>query len=90
MQLCLDQGVVEAGNTVPWPWPWFCVTACRWTRPSAALRNAFVERRNGTFRGECLNVHGFDFLDDGGMTSEAWRQDDNVSRPPLRSVSVRS
>lgn len=43
--------------------------------------NAFIERLNGKFRAECLNVHWFMSLDDARAKCEAWRRDYNEVRP---------
>ena len=50
-------------------------------RPGKPTDNAFVESFNGTFRDECLNVHGFETLVGAKQLIEAWRLEYNESRP---------
>jgi len=51
------------------------------SRPGKLTDNAFIESFNGTFRDECLNVHGFESLTEAKQLIEAWRQEYNESRP---------
>ena len=36
---------------------------------------------NGSFRGACVNWHGFESLEEAKAIGEAWCRDDNESRP---------
>ncbi len=49
--------------------------------PGKPTQNAFIESFNGRFRDECLNENWFLDLDDAREIIEAWRIDDNTSRP---------
>lgn len=51
------------------------------SRTAKTTDNAFVESFNGTFRNECLNVHWFLDLKEARYLVEAWRGEDNDSRP---------
>jgi len=50
-------------------------------QPGKPVQNCYIERTGGTFRDECLNLHGFVSLEDARRTIEAWRADDNRVRP---------
>ncbi|VVE50785.1 integrase [Pandoraea cepalis] len=45
--------------------------------------NAYAESFNGSLRDECLNTHWFDSIEHAQTTIEAWRIDDNESRPHM-------
>jgi putative transposase len=51
--------------------------------------NAAIESFNGRFRDECLNVHGFEGLEDASAKIETWRKDYNANHPhrPLKGLS---
>ena len=51
------------------------------SRPGKPTDNAFIERSNGSFLDECLNVNWFLSLDDARAKIEFWRRDDNEFRP---------
>jgi putative transposase len=51
------------------------------SRPGKPTDNCFIESFNGSFRDECLNVHGFETIDDAKAKIEAWRIEYNESRP---------
>jgi len=51
------------------------------SRPGKPTDNPYIESFNGSFRDECLNVHGFLSLDDARTKIETWRQDYNAYRP---------
>jgi putative transposase len=48
--------------------------------PGKPEQNAYVERFNGKFRGECLNQHWFRDLEEAREKIETWRQDYNHRR----------
>ena len=43
--------------------------------------NAFIESFNGRLRGECLNVHWFESMEDAQQKIDAWKWDYNEHRP---------
>ena len=51
------------------------------SRPGKPTDNFFIETFNGSLRDECLNVHGFESLEEAKAKIEVWRCDDNESRP---------
>ena len=51
------------------------------SRPGKPTDNAYIETFNGSFRDECLNLHWFESIDGACAKIEAWRQDNNESRP---------
>ncbi len=51
------------------------------SRPGKPTDNVLIESFNGSFRDECLNVHGFLSLDDAQEKVEHWRQEYNQQRP---------
>ena len=50
-------------------------------RPGKPTDNPYIESVNGSFRGECLNVHWFLSLADAQEKIEHWRQEYNGFRP---------
>jgi putative transposase len=61
----------------------WATTACRSTSrdPENPLTNAFIESFNGRFRGECLNTHWFETLEDAKEKINRWKWDYNENRP---------
>jgi len=53
------------------------------SRPGKPADNGQVESFNGSLREECLNLHRFETLEEAKAIIEAWRQDDNESRPHM-------
>lgn len=51
------------------------------SRPGRPTDNPFIESFNGSFRDECLNIHGFLSLQDAQDKIENWRVDYNHFRP---------
>jgi len=51
------------------------------SRPGKPTDNAPIESCNGTFRKECLNLHGFTTLGEAQPILEAWRREHHQSRP---------
>ena len=51
------------------------------SRPGKPTDNPYSESFNGSFRDECLNVHGFLSLPDAQEKIEPWRQEYNGFRP---------
>jgi len=51
------------------------------SRPGKPTDNSYVETFNGSLRDERLNVHWFKTLAEAKEVLEAWRRDDNQSRP---------
>jgi transposase InsO family protein len=51
------------------------------SRPGKPTDKPFIESFNGSFRGECLNVHWFLSLKDAHAKIENWRQGFNDFRP---------
>ncbi len=64
---------------------------CSWSRrtrvklhfiqPGKPTQHAFIERFNGQFREDCLDLHWFIGLDDARSTIERWRIHYNEVRP---------
>jgi len=50
------------------------------SHPGKLTDNPFIESFNGSFRDECLNVHGFLSLDNAREKIERWRPDYNEFR----------
>jgi putative transposase len=50
-------------------------------RPGRPSENGYIESFNGRLRDECLNLHLFFGLDDGGQKLEVWWMDYNTTRP---------
>lgn len=53
------------------------------SRPGTPTDSAHIECFNGSFRGECLNLSWFASMAEARATIEAWRRDDNESRPHM-------
>lgn len=51
------------------------------SRPGRPDDNGLIESFNGHVRGECLNVHWLDGLDDAHRKIKDWRRDYNETRP---------
>ena len=51
-----------------------------YSRPGKPIDYPFIESFNRSFRGECLNAHGFLSLDDARRKIENWRVDYNHFR----------
>jgi putative transposase len=49
--------------------------------PGRPVENAIIESFNGKLRGECLNMHWFESLDEARRLIERWRIDQNEGRP---------
>ena len=62
---------------------WACQHKVRidFSRPGKPTDNALIETFNGSLRDERLNLHGFKTVAEARVTIEAWRRDDNESRP---------
>ena len=58
-----------------------CKLRIDFSRRGKPTDNAFIETFNGSLRDECLNMHWFGTVAEGKATIEAWRRDDNESRP---------
>jgi putative transposase len=50
-------------------------------RPGKPVENAFIESFNASLRKECLNVHGFQTLEEAKIKIEQWRREYNDERP---------
>jgi putative transposase len=61
-------------------WVYHRKAAIDFNRPGKPTDNCFVGTFNGAFRGECLNVHWFETIDDARAKLEAWRVEYNESR----------
>jgi putative transposase len=53
------------------------------SRPGKPTDNCYVETFNGSFRGECMNLHWFESVKEAKVIIEAWRRDYNESRPQM-------
>jgi len=53
------------------------------SRPGTPTDNAHIESFNGSFRDECLNLKWFTSIDGAKRHADAWRRDDNESRPHM-------
>lgn len=51
------------------------------SRPGKPTDNPFVEAFNSRFRDECLDQHWFASLEEARQVIEAWRVDDDTTRP---------
>jgi putative transposase len=58
------------------------------TCPGKPTDNAFIETFNGSLRDECLNLHWFDSIEHAKVIIEAWRHDDNESRPHMALKNI--
>ena len=54
----------------------------RFITPGRPVENCFIEGLHGMFRDECLNENWFLDLKDAKRKIEAWRVEDNTTRPP--------
>ncbi len=50
-------------------------------RPGKPTDKAYIESFNGTLRAECLDTHWFGAMGEAKETIEAWRRENNESRP---------
>jgi putative transposase len=50
-------------------------------RPGRPVEHCFIERFNGRFRDECLNLHHFPTMAEARERIEHWRQEYNAERP---------
>ena len=51
------------------------------SRPGKPIDNAFTESFNGRFRDECLDRHWFASMEEARQTVEAWRVEEDTTRP---------
>ncbi len=63
------------------PWAYENKVTMDFSRPGKPTDNALIESFNGSFRNECLNVHGFLSREDAQEKVERWRQEYNQQRP---------
>jgi putative transposase len=80
VELVLDNGPELTGRALD-AWAADRGVQLRFIAPGKPSQNGFVESFNGRFRDECLDQSWFTGLADARATVEAWRRDDNGSRP---------
>jgi putative transposase len=79
-EIVLDNGPELAGKAGD-QWAYERGVWLRFIEPGKPIQHAFVESFHGRLRDECLDRHWFVGLSDARQIVEAWRQDDNRSRP---------
>src|ERR1700733_6608429 len=70
-------------------WAYHAGVQIDFSRPGKPTDNAYVESFNGTLRSECLDAHWFATLAEAKKGIEAWRRENNESRPH-RALSERT
>lgn len=80
--LFVDNGSEFAGRLLDL-WAYHHRARIDFSRPGKPTDNGHVESFNGSFRGECLNLHWFENLEEVKAIIEAWRRDYNESRPHM-------
>ena len=75
----LDNGL-EFISKVLDEWAYENKVTLDFSRPDKRTDNAFIESFNGSFRGECLNLHWFLSLQDAKEKIESWREEYNTFR----------
>lgn len=80
--LFVDNGTEFSGRLLDL-WAYHHQVRIDFSRPGKPTDNSFIETFNGSLRDECLNVHWFESLEDARRSIEAWRRDDNESRPHM-------
>jgi putative transposase len=78
--LFVDNGSEFSGQLLDL-WAYHHQAKIDFSRPGKPTDNCFIETFNGSLRDECLNVHWFASLAEARAVVEAWRRDDNESRP---------
>ncbi len=63
-------------------WAYHRKATIEFNRLGKPTDNCFVETLSGSLPDECLNVHGFETIDEARAKIEAWRAACNESRPP--------
>jgi putative transposase len=78
----VDNGAGFTGQIVDL---WACHHKVRMdvSQPGTPTDDAHIESFNGSFRDECLNLNGFASIAAAKRHAEAWRRDDNESRPRM-------
>ncbi len=85
--LSLDDGAEFTGQIVDL-WAYHHKVRMNFSRPGTPTDNAHIESFNGSFRDECLNLNWFASMAEARATIEAWRRDDNESRPHMALNSL--
>ena len=80
--LFADNGAEFTGHLVDL-WAYYHGTRIDFSRPGKPTDNAFIAMFNESFRGECLNIHWFETLNEAKRLIKALRIDYNVSRPHM-------
>ena len=75
-----DNGSEFAGRLVDL-WAYANKVTLAFSRPGKPTDNAYIESFNGSFRKECVNVHGFEDLTDARAKMQGWKQEYNEDRP---------
>ncbi len=82
IRIFVDNGSEFSGRTFDL-WAYHRGATIDFSRPGKPTDNCFVKTFNGLLRGECLNVHWFETIDEAKAKIEAWRVEYNESRPHL-------
>jgi putative transposase len=80
--LFADNGAEFTGQIVDL-WAYHHKVRMDFSRPGTLTDNAYIESFKGSLRDGCLNINWFASLAEAKRLTEAWRRDDNESRPHM-------
>jgi putative transposase len=78
--LCVDNGPEFSGRVLD-QWAHRNKVKLHFSRPGKPTDNAMIETFNAKMRGECLDQHWFETLEEAKEQLESWRRDYNEERP---------